>query len=174
MACIMCSRKLWRQLGYTGRPRSEISEYRMPGVSLGPWAAKVFTDNGRELVLALDTRTYLTLLFPFAPVPQFQSNFAEALVNALRCAGVPPAITRVECAAVEFEPLVPLRSYQFTSTLNDVEIFCGIEFAYHDDLRTVQRNLNDIPYPHLDPCEPIAVVKRLFQSPAPVRTRCLN
>ena len=74
----------------------------------------------------------------------------------------------MECAAVDFESLVPLRNRQLTRALNDVEFSCGIEFAYHDDLRTIQRNLNVIPYPHLDPCEPIAVIKRLFKSVSPM------
>ncbi len=172
MACIMCSGKLWRQLGLAGRPRPEIREHFMPGVSLGSWAAKIFSDAGRTLVLALDARTYLTLLFPFAPDPQFRSNFATALENALRDAGVPPAIARVESAAVEFAPFMPLRNRELTNSLNDVEFFCGIEFAYHDDLRTIQRNLNDIPHPSRDPCVPVEAVKRLFRESR--AASCLN
>ena len=174
MASIMCSGKLWRQLGNAGRPRSEIREHRMAGVLLGPWAAKVFTDSGRDLVLAIDTRTYLTLLLPFERLPDFNRGFADALAAALGDAGVSRAIVRTECAAVEFEPLTPLRNRQLTCALNDIEFSCGIEFAYHDDLRTVQRNLNLIPYPHLDPCEPVAVIRRLFQSAATARMPCLN
>jgi hypothetical protein len=172
----MCSGKLWRQLGYTGRSRSEISQ-PMPGVSLGSWAAKVFNDQGRNLVLALDTRTYLTLLFPLGPAAQFRSDFANALANALEDAGVPPAIKRMECVAIEFEPLACLRNPELTGTLNDVQFFCEIEFAYHDDLRVVQRNLNDIPHPNRDPCVPIEAIKHLFLRAAPgraCRTSCLN
>ena len=168
MPYIMCSGKLRRQLGYIGRRRTDIPDGRMSGVFLGPWAAKVFTDQGRELILGVETRTYLTLLFPLPPAAQFQLRFAEALASAFADAGVPRVSARAECAAVEFEPLVPLRNRQLTSVLNDIEFFCGIEFAYHDDLRTVQRNLNLIPYPHLDPCEPIAVIKRLFKPAEPI------
>jgi hypothetical protein len=169
MACIMCSGKLWRQLGYAGRSRAEVPECRIPGVSLGSWAAKVFNERGRDLVLAVDTRTCLTLLFPLGPAAQFLADFAHALANALEDAGVPPAIKRTECAAVEFEPLVCLRNRELTSTLNDVEFFCGIEFAYHDDLRTVQRNLNHIPHPNRDPCVPMEAIKDLFHRAAPGR-----
>ena len=94
MAYIMCSGKLWRQLGYSGHQRSSVPDHFMPGVSLGSWAAKIFTDQGRDLVIALDTRTHLTLLFAFAPAPQFHSNFASALANALHDMRVPPAIVR--------------------------------------------------------------------------------
>jgi hypothetical protein len=125
----------------------------MPGVSLGSWAAKVFNDQGRDLVLALDTRTYLTLLFPLGPAAQFRSDFANALANALEDAGVPPAIKRMECVAIEFEPLACLRNPELTGTLNDV------------------------PHPNRDPCVPIEAIKHLFLRAAPgraCRTSCLN
>src|SRR5919201_3950322 len=152
MACIMCSGKLWRMLGYSGRARSSAPEHFMPGVSLGSWAAKVFRDQGRDLVIARDTRAYFTLLFPFAPPPQFHSNFATALVHILEDAGVPPALRRIETAAVEFAPVVPLRNRELTDSLNHVHFFCEIELCYHEDLRTIQRNLNDLPHPNRDPC----------------------
>jgi hypothetical protein len=49
-------------------------------------------------------------------------------------------------------------------TLNDLEFHCGIELEYHDDLRTVQRNLNQIPHVNRDPCVPIDAVNRLFEA----------
>ena len=172
MAYIMCSGKLWRQLGYSGHRRSSVPDHFMPGVSLGSWAAKIFTDQGRDLVVALDTRTYLTLLFAFAPAPQFHSNFASALANALHDMRVPPAIVRTESTAVEFAPLVPLRNRQLTDSLNHVWSFCDIEFCYHNDLRTIQRHLNDLPHPNRDPCVPIEAVRHLFREST--ATSCLN
>ena len=172
MACIMCNGKLWRKLGYSGPQRSSVPEHFMLGISLGSWAAKSFTDQGRDLVVALDTRTYLTLLFPFAPTRQFHANLASALVNALHDVGVPPAIVRIESLAVEFAPLVPLRNRQLTDSLNHVWSFCDIEFCYHNDLRTIQRNLNDLPHPNRDPCVPIEAVRRLFREST--ATSCLN
>jgi hypothetical protein len=172
MACIMCSGKLLRQLGYSGRQRSSVPEHFMPGVALGSWAAKVFTDQGRDLVIALDTRTYLTLVFAYAPGAQFHSNFATALANGLHDVGVPPAIVRIESTAVEFAPLVPLRNRQLTDALNHVWSFCDIEFCYHQDLRTIQRNLNDLPHPNRDPCVPLEAIRRLFREST--ATSCLN
>ena len=66
----------------------------MPGISLGPWAAKVFKDSGRDFVLVLEQRTYLTLLFPFAPLAQFRLHLSGALANALVDLGIPLAIAR--------------------------------------------------------------------------------
>jgi len=134
----------------------------MSGVSLGPWAAKVFKETGRELVLALEQRTYLTLLFPFTESSQFRLDFASALTSGLLDLGIPGTIARTEAAAIEFEPLCRLTDADFRERLDDVEFFCGIEFPYHDDLRVIQRNLNDIPHPNRDPCTPVDGVRRLF------------
>src|SRR2546421_12442929 len=120
----MCSGKLWRQLGYSGHRRFVSARASDAGCFLGSWAARSFAGQGRDLVVALDTRTYLTLLFAFAPAPQFRSNFASALANALHDMRVPPAIVRTESMAVEFAPLVPLRNRQLTDSLNHVWSFC--------------------------------------------------
>jgi hypothetical protein len=164
MARIMCTQKLWRHLGYLGRPPSQVSEPLIHGVSLGSWAAKVFRYHRRDLVIALNERTYLTVLFPLAPRVQFRLHFASALANVLDDIGVSGAIARAESAAVEFEPLARLTNRSMTGTLNDLEFHCGIELEHHDDLRTVQRNLNEIPHVNRDPCVPIDAVNRLFEA----------
>lgn len=134
----------------------------MPGISLGPWAAKVFRDAGRDFVLVLDQRTYLTLIFPLAPVAQFRPRLSGALANALVDLGVAVSIARLESAAIEFEPLHRLEDWCVRERLDDVEFICGIEFSYHTDLRIIQRNLNDIPHPDRDPCTPVEGIRRLF------------
>ena len=164
----MCTQKLWRRLGYAGRPPSQVSEPLSHGVSLGSWAAKVFRYNRRDLVTALNERTYLTVLFPLAPRGQFRPHFVSALANVLEDVGVSEAIVRAESAAVEFEPLACLANRSMTGTLNDLEFHCGIELEYHDDLRTVQRNLSEIPHVNRDPCVSSDAVSRLFDG-APVR-----
>lgn len=169
MAFIMCSGKLWRQLNCVGGARSAAVRDHLPGIKLDSWAANVFTEEGQDLVLALDTRTCLTLLFRFAQGAQFRANFAGALANALQDAGIPLGAARMESAAIDFAPLLPLRSRQLTESLNDIEFFCGIEFAYHNDLRIVQRNLNEIPHPNRNPCVPREAIKRLFSN-EPIRS----
>ena len=162
MARIMCTQKLWRRLGYVGRPPSEISEPVLHGVSLGSWAAKVFRYYRRDLVIALNERTYLTVLFPLAPRARFRSNFAVALADVLEDLGVSALIVRTESAAVEFEPLARLTNRSMTGTLNDLKFHCSLELEYHDDLRTVQRNLNDIPHVNRNPCVPVDAVGQLL------------
>lgn len=164
MTAIMCTQKLWRRLGYAGRPPSEVATPALSSASLGSWAAKVFRYHRKDLVIGLNERTYLTVVFPLAPRAQFRSNFATAVANALEDLGLAKAIVRAESAAVEFEPLTRLSNRSMTGTLNDLEFHCAIELEYHEDLRKVQRNLNDMPHVHRDPCVPVDAVTQLFES----------
>ncbi len=163
MARIMCTQKLWRRLGYAGQPPVEVAEPIVQGALLGSWAAKVFRYRRKDLVIALNERTYLTIVLPLAPRIQFRSNFAAAVTHALEDLEMPTAIVRAESAAVEVEPLVRLTNRSMTGTLNDLEFHCGIELEYHDELRKVQRNLNDIPHVNRDPCVPVDAVTQLFE-----------
>ena len=164
MARIMCTQRLWQRLGHAGRPPSQVSEPLIHGVSLGSWAAKVVRFDRRDLVIALNERTYLTVVFPLAPRGEFRSNFASAVADVLSDLRLPKEIVRSESAAVEFEPLARLTNRSMTGTLNDLEFHCGIELAYHDDLRKVQLNLNEIPHVNRDPCVPIDAVSRIFEA----------
>jgi hypothetical protein len=173
MARIMCTQRLWQRLGRTGRPPSEVAEPTIHGVALGSWAAKVCRIDRRDLVIALNERTYLTVVFPLAPRRDFRANFAGALSDVLRDLVLPPEAVRSESAALEFHPLARLTNRSMTGTLNDLEFHCGIELSYHDDLRTVQWNLNQIPHAHRDPCVPLDATKRLFEGPPAERPRAL-
>jgi hypothetical protein len=163
MAQVMCTQTLWRRLAKQGRTSLSVVDGPMPGVALGPWAARLFKDAGRELVLVIEQRTHLTLLFPLAPTPQFQLNLAQALSSGLLDLGVPPALARMECAAIELARLTRLQDPVLRERLDHVHYICGIEFAYHTDLRIIQRNLNDLPHPDIDPCVPIEAVRCLFE-----------
>ncbi|MBI3042150.1 MAG: hypothetical protein HYY78_04905 [Betaproteobacteria bacterium] len=114
------------------------------------------------MVIALNERTYLTVVFPLEPRREFRSHFARALADALADMRLPGEIVRSESAAVEFEPLARLTNRRMAGTLNDLEFFCGIELSYHDNLRTVQLNLNEFPHANRDPCVPIDAVRSLY------------
>jgi hypothetical protein len=58
MARIMCTPRLWQRLAPVRRETSCVVRGPIPGTSLGPWAAKVFKDSGRDFVLILEQRTY--------------------------------------------------------------------------------------------------------------------
>lgn len=163
MTCIMCTAKLWRRLGYLGRPPAPDRVPSLHGVALGSWAANVFRIDGRHLIIALNERTCLTLVFVLQPRRDFRLQLAGALATALADLGIPEAIVRAESGAVELEPLAGLTDLRLARTLDDLKFYCDLELDYHDDLRKVQRNLNDVPHPGRDPCVPVEAVRRLFQ-----------
>ena len=164
VARIMCTQKLWRALRQPGQPPRDVAEPRIHGVVLGSWATKVFRVHRRDLVVALDERTYLTVVFPLAPRTQFRRNFADALTAALVDLGVPDGLAHVEAAALDFEPFARLTNQSMAGTLNDLEFHCALELEYHDDLRRVQRNLNEMPHVNRDPCVPMDAVARVFSA----------
>ena len=168
MARIMCTQRLWRRLGHAGRPPAEVSEREIHGSTLGSWAMRVSRLDREDLVIGLNERTYLTVVFPLAPRRRFRSNFAGAVADVLRDLHVPEQFVRSESTAVEFEPLARLTNRSMTGTLNDLEYFLGIELSYHDDLRRVQLNLNEIPHARRDPCVPADAVRRCLGN-APVQ-----
>ena len=135
----------------------------MPGVMLGSWVAKMFRDGDRDLVIALNERTYLTIVFSLVPRERFSTELASAMSKALRDLGISERIVRAEAAAVELMPLGRLERGELADVLDDVQSFCEMELDYHTDLRVVQRNLNDVPHPNRDPCVPLAAVRELFE-----------
>jgi len=167
VARIMCTQRLWQRLGHAGRPPTQVSEPLIHGATLGSWAARVSRFGRRDLVIALNERTYLTIVFPLAPRRSFHTSFAGAVASVLGDLRLPEETVGSESAAVEFIPLARLTNRSLTGTLNDLEFHCGIELCYHDDLRRVQLNLNEIPHVNRDPCVPADAVRRLFEA-APV------
>lgn len=161
MARIMCAPALRRWLGQAGRP-ADVVEPPLPGAALGSWAANVFRRARRNLVIALNERTCLTVVFPLAPKGHFRFQFASALAHVLEDLRLPPEVVRLESASIAVEPLVRLADRSLKGTLDDLAFFCDIELGYHDDLRIVQLNLNEIPHPNRNPCVPIQAVNRLF------------
>lgn len=162
MARIMCTQRLWQRLGHAGRPPIQVPEPVIHGTTLGSWAARVSRFDRRDLVIGLNERTYLTVVFPLTPRREFHLRFAGAVADVLRALRLPQEFIRSESAAVEFGSLARLTNRSMTGTLNDLEYFCGIELCYHDDLRRVQLNLNEIPHAKRDPCVPADAVRRLL------------
>jgi hypothetical protein len=102
MALIMCTQKLLKALGKQGRPPGKAVEPQLLGVRLGSWAATVCRFDRRDLVIALDQRTYLTLVFPLAPRSGFRAPFADALAALL--AGLDPCVPLEAVAQVFANP----------------------------------------------------------------------
>jgi hypothetical protein len=167
MAHIMCTQKLWTALNHTTQPTIEVDHRLVRGTLLGDWAATVARFNRRDLVLAVNAQTYLTLVFPLTPRPRFRGNFANALGQALEDhRTITKDVAVRECAEIEVARFEHLSDRELRSTLDTVEFMCGIEMEYHEELRRVQWNLNQFPHANRDPCVPSEAVLALFATAA--------
>lgn len=137
------------------------------GIALGAWATKLFRYDRLALVLALEQRTYLTLVFPLAPHSQFRTNFASALEWALCDLGVAGGTARHEAAIIDFLPLTRLTARSMSGSLNELEFLAHCELDYTEDLRRVQRNLNDVPHVKRQPCTAVESVAEVFRIGSP-------
>jgi hypothetical protein len=164
MTQIKCSPRLWRRLGYTRQgPREAPREERVHGASLGSWGAALFRLEGNEFVIALNERTYLTLVFVVTSAGSFLGSFAGALTDALADMSISAGTAESEVAAIGTASLVRLTDLRMRDALADLEFYLGIELLYHDNLRRVQLNLNELPHANLDPHVPHHAVRRLLR-----------
>lgn len=171
----MCAPALWRALGHTGQPPRAESQPVVHDADLGPWAVKLFRYEGLSLVLAVDERTLLALVFPVPPAASFRQAFATALDAALTDLGV--AMDRIarELFVIDLLPYTRLEKGRLAGPIEKLDFLCRCELDYLDDTRVVQRNLNEVPHADRNPCTAEAAVARLFsQSDAPPLTRAVH
>jgi hypothetical protein len=164
MQTIECSQKLWREV----RRWDVASETKSLAVGnvLGPWAATRYQNDDLALVIAVSRASYLTVVFPLSPPPAFDTAFRDAVAAALEDLGVPHSRISLELQALGHMSFEWLRDATMRSVLRDLEMYCGLEMTYHSDLRTVQRNLNDVPHASLAVNVPAVAVTTLFRNPA--------
>ena len=166
MASIMCAQNLWRALldkkeKRSSRTSARVEEPIFQNVLFGPWAATLARFDGHDLVIAVDVATYLTVVFRLGPRDRLRRDFSDALSAALEDLGAPPRTIAIETTVVEVMPIVRLVDRTVSRTLREVQWFCDLELGYHDDLRRVQRNLNELPHGDRDPCVPAEAVAAL-------------
>jgi hypothetical protein len=122
------------------------------GVALGNWVAKPFRCDRRELVIALDERTYAVVLFPLKPRHHFRTNFAEAVAGLLEDLQFPSSVVAQECAALHFAPMAAIPKPATAdigmalATLIDAQELCELDLDDMSDLRHIQLHVNE--YPH--------------------------
>lgn len=112
---------------------------------LGSWAATRFREEENDMVMAVNEATYMTVVVALDSDAEFLPDFRAAFAAALQDLGIPSARTAKELGALDGVHLSRLRDARLRSVLNMLQTFCGIEFCYHSDPRTVQRNLNEVP-----------------------------
>lgn len=163
MPRIMCTQKLWNALGHPGRPPVDADAPPLIGSVLGGWALTSFHYDRKGFVLALNERTYLTLVFTQAPRDGFRRRFAAALETALIDLGVDKVVAQHEAMILDFLPFASLTKRSLTGSLNDLEFLCRCELDSLTDLRRVQLNLNDYPHAGRDPFTAREAVPQLFE-----------
>jgi hypothetical protein len=162
MPRIMCNQTLWRALPAAARRAGNVAEVSLAGLVFGGWAAKSFRYDGRDLVVAVEDRTHLTLVCPFGHGTDLKASLADALHGVLTDLHVAREHVVAEAATIDFRPLIRLADRRLAAKLNDVQFYCELELGYHEDLRRVQLNLNELPHPERDPCIPREAVVNLF------------
>jgi hypothetical protein len=121
----------------------------------------------RELVLAIEVSTYLTIAFPSGSAAEFYAACARALHAILEDIGIAAQRIAVEIAAVRSARLTRLQNRKLREALKAVRFMCGIELMYHSELRRVQANLSE--FPHAPPPHYVAVqnARHLFALSTP-------
>jgi uncharacterized protein DUF6933 len=146
MLCIQCTRLLWGRLGPARVARARVPDRIFDGVALGSWTASMFRCGHRDVVIALDERTYATVLFALMPRRRFRANFALALGELLEDVHLPASVVAQECAALQFAPVARLDPGAPCDTLGHAQRLCELELFDGRDLRDVQLRVNAYPY----------------------------
>jgi hypothetical protein len=162
MAAIMCAQRLWQVVrGWEGQAVAGRAPLSAQG-RLGRWAATRFQEGSDDLVLAISERGFLTVVIPLGSADDLVPAFTSAVGAALQDIGAPGVAIARELAGIRSVSLHYLHDAELRDSLNELKNFCGIELAYHTDLRRVQRNLNDLPRRLLRGELPSHYVARLF------------
>lgn len=155
MSTIMCTRDLWRWLDGRGDLCDRLAPEEEPA-KLGAWSAKAVVLPEGSFCVALNEPTYLTLVFPFVPLPAFLGVFSAALRIELEHIGIPEVIIRAEVAPFFGEVTFAKNSNRsLLGSLNDVcfHLDCALEDAGSVDLSGlvgIQHDLNLMPHANRD------------------------
>lgn len=159
MANVMCAQNLW-----TVVRRWNVGAGATDSATglLGSWAASRFQEDDIDVVVAISDSTYMTIVLPLGSPLSFHADFRAAVGAALQDLRVPAARIAVELSALDMLFMSRLCDASLRSVLNDLRVYCGLEFLYHSDIRTVQRNLNDVPHSSLAGGTPAHAVNALL------------
>ena len=151
MPTIMCTLDLWRRLGYTGSPPARL-ESGNDGTRLGDWSAKAVDEPDGSYCLAVNEKTYLTIVFPLVGLPRFHEAFASAVGLELAHLGIPPSTIALETKALLGQSVFGKNTNRsLLGSLNDVgrcfssdlDVACG---AAQETLVEIQHEFNMMPH----------------------------
>ena len=143
MSALRCTQKLRSALGIkpAHAPHPPGSAAPAAGALLGDWSLNLLHLRPAKLVLAVSEHDRLGFLFDAMPFDTLPERFCAALLAHLGTLGIPPAIARRECEAMQ-----PLTIGATTQ---------------HENRRSVQRSMSELS----------AIVQAtLYEAPMPVAT----
>jgi hypothetical protein len=156
-----CAQNLWTVVRHWNLSSGPTAPDR--GGLLRAWAATRFQEGKDDLVIAIHAYTYLTVVCPLTGPEETCAALRVAVADILQDLHVPAARIDIEIAAVDSVQFEWLRDPSLRSGLRDVTWFCGLERLTHSCLKTVQRNLNELPHAALGgntPCVAALAVLR--------------
>jgi hypothetical protein len=128
-------------------------------VRFGDWAA-ILVD--KTLVVAIEERPCLTLVFQVRPLVGFRDRFAAALRRGLQGRRVAPESIELECRAVHDAVFVRRRHPALAEALGFAECEAGAHVGGGQEEGSVQDRLNEYPYSECPASCPKDAVTMLF------------
>ncbi len=171
MATIMCTRNLWSAIGGRGVLPARRADSE-GGAKLRAWSARELVTRPGPLLIALEETTYLTVVCPLLPLPEFLVSFAASLGAELDILGVPRAAIEIEVGEILERPRFAKNDNRsLLGSLNDVAFHADVllEDERHLSLRGLQKiqaELNGMPHVHHEPAFPDQAVRLLFSAAA--------
>jgi len=126
---------------------------------LGTWIATALARDGRDLLLAVETETCLTIVCELGSETTFAGQWKQALEGAFADLAVPLVLLAPDAYSPR---LRPFERGDLDTRLATAAFVCDTELHFHTDLRVVQAQLNAFPYDQPPHYVPAIAVRRLF------------
>ena len=167
MPTVMFTKRLWLMAGGRGGLPLRNIEASDPG-RLRAWAVNRLETPAGDFVVGLEETTYLTVVCPLLPFPDFYLAFAASFATHLGVLGVAHEVVEAEVSAFICHAR-PAKNdnRRLLGSLNDVAFnaFVRFEHKHHVDLSFIQRvqeELNEMPHVKRQPAFPNEATKLFF------------
>jgi len=167
MPTIMCTKGLWKCLGAPS-PLLAREQCDFNDTQLGIWSAKAVEFPEGDLVVAVNEVTYLGVVFPLAPLPEFLSEFGHAVGTLLEALGYSEELVRAEAEPFLLHTTFAKNSNRsLVGTLTDlcIHVDAALEAEKkvdRDALLRIQVRLSEIPHVNRDCTFPREAAELLF------------
>lgn len=163
MATLRCTKKLLDKLGVSVK---DLAPASAPTNTLGDWYATYVPTRPKHLILAVNEKSRLAVLFPSAPLKTLAPRFLEAVRARLVALALAPEVIEAELAAMNPLTFGPTQSRSVLATMNQFVEYLNY-YAEENTLEGIAVRLGE---DRLGPLEgkPPRAVARLLLDPAMV------